>query len=241
MGMCFSCYLCCALRAREAAQNVSCVPVPWEPGACGRPEPQVPGMSPGQQPQRQPQETDKPGHPGARRSSLLGDSDTLCAAEGSTKEHTQKKKMAPAAWPTARRAGRWCPPTAGSREHPGSSLQAIALKLANEFLSQKVWMLCKGLCLSPAQKPRNGQCSSPVQSYFSVCLAVGVLWVWTPLVFSARCFGGWLSCSGLNRSGAPCRVRTFALQPEAPGFEFFPDYWSIFHIIFQTNNPMLVS
>lgn len=55
--MCFSCYLCYDLRVREAAQNVSCVLVPWEPGvqACGPPEPQVPGMSPEQQ---EPQEVD---------------------------------------------------------------------------------------------------------------------------------------------------------------------------------------
>lgn len=80
---------------REAAQDISCVPVPWEPGAqaCGPPEPQVPGMSPEQQPQRQPLEMDKLGHPDACRSSLLGDSDTLCMPEGSTKvAHSEKKK-----------------------------------------------------------------------------------------------------------------------------------------------------
>lgn len=80
---------------REAAQDISCVPGPWEPGAqaCGPPEPQVPGMSPEQQPQRQPQEMAKLGHPDACRSSLLGDSDTLCVPEGSTKvAHSEKRK-----------------------------------------------------------------------------------------------------------------------------------------------------
>ena len=82
---------------REAAQDISCVPVPWEPGAqaCGPPEPQVPGMSPEQQPQRQPLEMDKLGHPDACRSSLLGDSDTLCVPEGSTKVAHSERRQCP--------------------------------------------------------------------------------------------------------------------------------------------------
>lgn len=99
----------CALRARGGCQDPSPVlPVLWEPGvqdSCP-PEPGVQGASPGQRLQRWGQEMYELGHPEDMcRSSLPGDTGTLCAKEESSKmlpsEKRKKKRMVPAGWSSA--------------------------------------------------------------------------------------------------------------------------------------------
>ena len=137
MGMCFSCCLCCALRARGGCQDPSPVlPVLWEPRVQdSRPaEPGVQGASPGQRLQRRGQEMYELGHPDVRRSSLPADTGTLWAAEESTKmlpsEKRKKKRWCLQTGAALLEGGKMAPTSLRPRRaaQPAAALQTAALK-----------------------------------------------------------------------------------------------------------------